>query len=105
VEVLGTVIPVTRDLGAPAKDAAVTAGIRPDGLAIAGPDEPGAIPATVEFLEELGSDGYVYALSGDGHRLVVRSPGRNHLAEGDSIGLRIAPAQLHVFDGASGDRL
>jgi multiple sugar transport system ATP-binding protein len=105
VEVLGTVVPVTRDLGAPVKDGAVTAGVRPDGLAIAEAGEPGTIPVSIEFLEELGSDGYVYAATADGQRIVARSPGRYHREAGARIGLRIDPARLHVFDGASGDRL
>src|SRR5690348_13558800 len=53
VEVLGAVVPVSRELGAPGTNGAVTAGVRPEGLQLAGRSEPGTIPVTVEFVEEL----------------------------------------------------
>ena len=47
----------------------------------------------------------MYATVDGGQRITVRSPGRTHAAVGSQIGVRIDPAQLHVFDGESGDRL
>ena len=105
VEVLGTVVPVSRALGAPGANGAVTAGVRPEGLQLAGHSEPGTIPVTVEFVEELGSDGFVYGTVDTGERITVRSPGRSHPSVGSQVGVRFEPAQLHVFDGESGERL
>jgi multiple sugar transport system ATP-binding protein len=105
VEVLGAVVPVSRDLGAPGTNGAVTAGVRPEGLQLAGHSEPGTIPVTVEFVEELGSDGFVYGTLDTGERITIRSPGRSHPPIGSQVGVRFDPAQLHVFDGESGERL
>jgi multiple sugar transport system ATP-binding protein len=105
VEVLGAVVPVGRDLGAPGANGAVTAGVRPEGLGLAGVGDPGTLTATVDFVEELGSDGFVYGTVESGQRITVRSPGRSHPAVGSKVGVRLDPAQLHVFDGVSGARL
>jgi len=105
VEVLGAVVPVARELGAPGGNGAVTAGVRPEGLALAGSQEPGTIAATVDFVEELGSDGFVYGTVDSGQRITVRSPGRVHPSVGSKVGVRFDPAALHVFDGDSGARL
>ncbi len=105
VEVAGAIVPVARDMAAPSGDGAVTAGVRPEGLIMVDPAEPGAIAATVEFVEELGSDGFVYGALPGGQRIVVRSAGRTHPAVGSAFAVRVDPAQLHVFDGASGARL
>ena len=105
VEVLRAVVPVSRDLGAPGMNGALTAGVRPEGLQLAGRSEPGTIPVTVEFVEELGSDGFVYGTVDTGERITVRSPGRSHPPVGSQVGVRFDPAQLHVFDGETGERL
>ncbi len=105
VEVLGAVVPVPRDLGVPGTNGAVTAGVRPEGLQLADRGQPGTIPATVDFVEELGSDGFVYGTVESGQRITVRSPGRSHPSVGSRVGVRLDPAQLHVFDGESGIRL
>ena len=98
-------MPVTRELAAATGDGAVTAGVRPDGLTITDAEAPNSITASVEFVEELGSDGYVYGKLEDGERIVVRSHGRVHPPVGARFGLQIDPAHLHVFDGTTGDRL
>jgi multiple sugar transport system ATP-binding protein len=105
VEVLGAVIPVPRELGAPGTNGAVTVGVRPEGLRLADRGESGTIPTTVEFVEELGSDGFVYGTVESGERITVRSPGRTHPSVGAQVGVRFDPAHLHVFDGESGERL
>ncbi len=105
VDVRGTTVPVARELGTPSGDGAVTAGVRPDGLTITDAAAANSITATVEFVEELGSDGYVYGTLDDGERIVVRSQGRSHPAIGAKFGLQIDPEHLHVFDGESGERL
>src|SRR5690242_13768594 len=102
--VSGTMLPLARDLGAGA-GAAVTVGVRPEGMSLAAAGEPGTLAATVEFVEELGSDGFVYAALPGGERVVVRNPGRSHPEVGADVGVRADPARVHVFDGESGERL
>jgi multiple sugar transport system ATP-binding protein len=103
--VSGTVLPLARDLGDGADGAAVTVGVRPEGMSLAPAGEAGTLAATVEFVEELGSDGFVYAALPGGERVVVRNPGRSHPQVGSAVGVRADPARVHVFDGESGERL
>jgi multiple sugar transport system ATP-binding protein len=64
--------------------------------------------ATVEVVEELGSDSYSYVTPAleDGKTIVVRAAdAANVPMKGDVIGLRPKTATLHLFDTASGLRL
>jgi ABC-type sugar transport system ATPase subunit len=82
----------------------VTVGLRPEGLALAAAGEAGTLAATVEFVEELGSDGFVYAALAGGERIVVRNLGRSHPQVGAEVGLRVVPELVHLFDAVSGVR-
>jgi multiple sugar transport system ATP-binding protein len=105
IEVAGATLPARRDLALPPDaDGRVTIGVRPEGLSLAGPGETGALTATVEFVEELGSDGYVYAALPTGDRIVVRNHGRMHPDIGSPVHLRVVPEHVHVFDAESGAR-
>jgi ABC-type sugar transport system ATPase subunit len=78
----------------------VTLGVRPSDVAL---DGAGA-PATVTLCELLGED-VIVDLDLGGQLLRAKSPGRTRLAEGAQVGVRIDPAQLHVFDRATGRRI
>ncbi len=105
----------------------VTLGIRPECWRLAGADEDG-YPVTVQVVEELGADGYLYATpSGAGAaaavetpvgvpgadgagedvvpQVVVRLEGRPSLRQGDTVRLVPDPERVHVFDGETGLRL
>jgi multiple sugar transport system ATP-binding protein len=88
----------------------VTIGVRPEGWDLVTAAE--GLAATVEVVEELGSDSYAYVtpkLEGtvdDGKTIVVRTADAARIPQkGDEIGLRPKTASLHLFDTASGLRL
>ncbi|MEU6697024.1 sn-glycerol-3-phosphate ABC transporter ATP-binding protein UgpC [Pseudonocardia sp. NPDC046786] len=84
--------------------ATVTVGIRPEHLVPAtGAD---ALEVTVDVVEELGADAYVYgSLTGSGTPLVVRVDPRTPPDRGAQLRLVPDPAHTHLFDGATGKRL
>ena len=87
----------------------VVLGFRPESLEVVNGTEPG-IEVTVQAVEELGADAYVYASLGDTE--LVRSPdiiARIDPAavpdKGSRIKLRIRPDRLHLFAAGTGERL
>ncbi len=83
----------------------VTLGVRPEDLDIA--DQ--GLPMTVEVVEELGADAYVYG-SMDGAEatdkpIVVRVDGRVPPEKGARIHLVPKSGHVHYFDTATGERL
>ncbi len=96
---------------APAQRAALTGdrltlGVRPEGWEIVPPSE--GVAASVEVVEELGSDSYAYVTPEFDPELniVVRPrPGVTAPTKGERIGLLPRAGALHLFDTASGLRL
>ncbi|MBL7492213.1 sn-glycerol-3-phosphate ABC transporter ATP-binding protein UgpC [Frankia sp. AgB1.9] len=94
----------------------VTVGVRPEAFHVV-PD--GGLPVEVVVVEHLGSDSYVHgtvALGGDDSgpedsrpedpgRLVVRVSPRSEVARGDHLQVSVEPADIHLFDTATGRRL
>jgi ABC-type sugar transport system ATPase subunit len=76
-----------------------TAGVRPEAVSLAEPG-PAALRATVEHVEYLGHETLVHAAVGE-VRLVARVPGMRELASGASIGLRLDPEHIYVFEEPS----
>ncbi len=95
-------IPVTPAQRAAATNEHVTVGIRPDALAI-GPTH--GVQVTVDVVEELGSEAYVYCHTDDGRSLVARTMGLSGVSGGDQVGLLPDLSQVHLFDRATGLRL
>jgi ABC-type sugar transport system ATPase subunit len=81
---------------------AVRLGIRPEHLQIA--TSGGDLTATVTLRETLGGDAYLYVRTAGGQAMVVRAEGDTALTHGDSIGLVLPPARVHLF-GADGRTL
>jgi len=87
----------------------VTLGVRPEGWEIVSPTD--GLVATVEVVEELGSDSYAYVtpkMEGfdDGRTIVVRAESGAHPPQkGEQIGLRPKTHSVHLFDTTSGLRL
>ncbi|MFN8085922.1 MAG: ATP-binding cassette domain-containing protein [Microbacterium sp.] len=101
-----TVVPVERALLHGVRGA-VTAGARPEDIDVS-TDPSAGFPATVDLVEELGADGYLYGhsdLAGKRTEFVVRVDGRLHPANGDTVYLTPKPDHLHLFDDESGERL
>ncbi|WP_342318712.1 ABC transporter ATP-binding protein [Corynebacterium mayonis] len=99
----------------PLENGDVILGFRPEALRIV---QGGAgIPVEVEFVEELGSDSYLYGnLAGggwvpEGHgtestgHIVVRTGPRAGVEAGEIINVEVVEGGLHMFDVESGKRL
>jgi multiple sugar transport system ATP-binding protein len=85
----------------------VTIGVRPEAWQIVGPDD-GGLPVTVQVVEELGADGYVYGstdVAGTPHNIIVRVHARQQLRKADVLHVTADPRQVHVFDTETGLRL
>ena len=102
----------------------VTLGFRPEDLEIVGTDsasaEPGTLPMEVKFVEELGSDSYVYGevpggtlSSGSSSNpdqeetgtVVVRTPPHSAPHPGDTVFIAPVEGKTHYFDSSSGKRI
>lgn len=84
----------------------ITIGIRPEDLTVVASGK--GLDVTVDVVEELGADGYLYgtsSINGADTQIVVRVDGRDHPLRGDKITVAPNAKHLHVFDAASGDRL
>ena len=82
-------------------------GVRPEDLVIGGVGGEG-LAASVDLVEELGSDGYIYAHGEtEGRRvdIVARVSGAAYPQLGDSITLVAKPGRVHVFHAETGERL
>jgi sn-glycerol 3-phosphate transport system ATP-binding protein len=83
----------------------VKVGIRPEHAAPAR-EGAGGLALKVDVIEALGADTLVHGrLDGAGHEFTVRLPGGTLVTEGDTLALTVPPANLHIFDPASGQRL
>ena len=63
---------------------------------------------TVDLVEELGADGYLYGhteINGKRADLVARVDGRNHPNAGETVTLAASAGHVHAFDIESGERL
>ena len=79
---------------------ALTVGLRPEDLALAAT----GLPGTLSMIEPTGPETYLTASTALG-RLTARVPGNVGLRVGDAVHLQWAPAQLHLFDAGTGQRL
>jgi multiple sugar transport system ATP-binding protein len=83
----------------------VTVGVRPEALDLAGE----GFEATVEAIEELGSDAFIFCsseLTTSAARLVARVPARSAPERGTQVRLRPSPEHApHVFDAETGERI
>ncbi|WP_413813012.1 ABC transporter ATP-binding protein [Streptomyces sp. OE57] len=119
-----SVVPVSREALSAASDKGdrtVTVGVRPEhfdvveqnggaaqGLTKASDDAPAGLAVTVNVVEELGADGYVYGtaeVGGEVKDLVVRVNGRQVPEKGAQLHVVPRPGETHVFSTSSGERL
>ena len=92
-------MPVDREIAADASQ--VVVGIRPEHFH---PDADG-VEVTVDLVEELGADTYLYAKTAVGaQQVIARVPADSIVARGDRLRLRPDPQQLHFF-GPDGRRI
>ncbi|MBV9026474.1 MAG: sn-glycerol-3-phosphate ABC transporter ATP-binding protein UgpC [Streptomycetaceae bacterium] len=96
-------------------DRTVTVGVRPEHFDLANGyaqgvvgNEPAGVAVTVNVVEELGADGYVYGTAefgGEQKDLVVRVGGRQVPMKGDVLHVVPRAGETHVFSPSSGERL
>ncbi len=107
-DVHGVPVPLDRAVAGKAGDR-VFVGVRPEAWHVVDDGTPAALRLGVDLVESLGSESFVYgrpvgaAESVD--RVTVRLDKRTHLAVGDTISIVPDPAETHVFDAESGDRI
>jgi len=88
-------------------DTSVTIGLRPEALTLTD-DQHDGIPVSVEVVEELGAEGYIYASSdteGTPEQLTARHSGRFGIKRGQKIMLAIDAPKAHIFSKSTGERL
>ncbi|MDT3399429.1 sn-glycerol-3-phosphate ABC transporter ATP-binding protein UgpC [Streptomyces sp. B1866] len=116
-----TVVPVSREAltaAADRGDRTVTVGVRPEHFDVVeaggglskgeGSDGPAGLAITVNVVEELGADGYVYGsaeVGGAPQDLVVRVGGRDVPEKGSRIHVVPRAGETHVFSTSTGERL
>ena len=95
----------------------IVLGFRPEAVELVGSSGTGTLPIRIDFVEELGSDSYLYGhLDGGGWiaqgqaddatgSIVVRTPPRTDVREGELIHARVSPGGLHAFSATTGERI
>jgi multiple sugar transport system ATP-binding protein len=81
-------------------------GFRPEHLEVGQPGD--GIHATVEVVEDVGADAYVFCsteLGGETTKLVARTEVRKAPKQGEHVALRPRADEAHLFDPQSGERL
>ena len=81
------------DTGTARKGDRVEVGIRPENAALGQ-----GLPMKVRVLERLGGVSITYCIMENGQRFCAALPGDAAVAEGQTIGLAVNPADCHVFD-------
>ena len=82
----------------------ITVGLRPEHLEIAAAGDPGAIPAHAQFTEPTGSETLVIA-EVENREISVLTRDRPAISRNEEIALKVAPANVHVFDPGTERRL
>jgi multiple sugar transport system ATP-binding protein len=83
---------------------AVVYGVRPVHIALTEAGAPGSTPTTVLLSETTGSDTLLHVdIEGQETRVVV--PERRRHQEGDTVHIRIDPANVHLFDAGTEKRI
>ena len=93
----------------------LTIGFRPETLIPTSDTSARGIPVTVDLLEELGSDAYIYGhLSGSenapadrlrSETVIARVEPRNAPQKGDSVVLQVRQGGEHYFSVKTGERI
>jgi len=103
-------VPLALDRSVAAKaGASAVVGLRPESWHVVADGTPDSLALGVELVESLGSESFVYGRpSGgaeDAPRVTVRLDKRTHLTVGDIVHVQPNPAEAHVFDGTTGERI
>jgi multiple sugar transport system ATP-binding protein len=89
-------------------DGNVWVGFRPEDLRLTS-EADGGWPITVDVVESLGADAYVYghidAVDGTGKDVIVRTDGRTPPQRGEVVHVATIPHHQHIFHGKTGNRI
>lgn len=108
----------TLDAMVPEDNNKIVIGFRPESLEVVTAEDEHSIPVCLSFVEELGSDAYIYGeLVGaegsedklgsgeDSSQIIVRVPPRTAPEPGETVYVRIKPGEEHIFSASTGKRL
>ncbi|MGH8940585.1 MAG: ABC transporter ATP-binding protein, partial [Actinomycetes bacterium] len=104
----GAALPVPRETVEEAGKAGqkVTVGVRPEDMELV--SEGQGLSTTVNLVEELGADAYVYGTAdhdGNPHDIIARVDGRQPPTKGEQVNFAPKEGHVHLFSTTSGDRL
>jgi len=77
----------------------ITLGIRPEHV---GFTDHGGLPGTVDLVEHMGGESFVYLTLASGDRIVVRAPGQTRLATG-AVAQAVIGNDAHLFHSTEGE--
>jgi multiple sugar transport system ATP-binding protein len=105
VQLGGAVLPVSREQ-LDGTGSSVTLGVRPEDLVIT--EDGKGLPITVEVVEELGADSYIYGITDGGDvdkPIIARVDGRRPPEKGSKVHLTAQADHVHLFHSETGERL
>jgi multiple sugar transport system ATP-binding protein len=88
--------PIQVATGSFAAGASVTLGARPEHIALA--EGTADLAVTIDLVEQLGGETYLYGSAPSLPQITVRQSGQVPRERGDTLSLRFEPAHLHLFD-------
>ena len=107
VEIVGLALEIGEQLLLGAALSVVTFGVRPEAFVLT-TDADAALAVTVNVVEELGADAYIYgtaSVGGADQDIVARVDGRRPPMKGETVHLKVDPEETHVFSVKTGERL
>jgi len=87
------------DTGAAPAGAEISIGIRPEHVEIV-PDRQADSSVSVQIVEQLGGESYLYGLLPDGTALTLRCANESPVRRGETVFVRFQRTRLHLFDAA-----
>jgi multiple sugar transport system ATP-binding protein len=100
------VVPLTPDQRSELTSDKVRIGVRPDGWVLGSAESTDSgLQATVEVVEELGTEAFVYGTTDDDTPIVTKTEGMTTIDRGDMISLTPRTESVHLFDEVTGARL
>jgi len=88
-----------------APNGAVTVGLRPESLQLSRDTVPGALPAKVELVENLGAQALVHLRLKNGEALRALTPYNQQPRLGENLQVSWSPGSVHLFAPETGEAL
>jgi multiple sugar transport system ATP-binding protein len=82
---------------APVRGEKITLGVRPESIALAGPDDA-RLSGEIQIAEHLGGETFFYVNLPTGQSITVEIQGQIHIDAGAPVGLTFADDAYHLFD-------